>query len=196
MMAAFVLALAIISGGCEQASSQSTAGSDSAGATPTPASGPPPAGDALPGSTAFIAAGPEDRAPSPKPAQQPGEVVWHTYAEGLEIAKREKKPIMLFVHADWCSKCRALRPLFAQPEFKKLAEDLVMVQQNADEEPAWLDALDQQYGTYVPRVFFMKPDGTVREELKSPSPRYPYFYTAGQASQLQASMRLAVGGAG
>jgi len=196
-MVASVLALAVSLGGCDKSSNaQGDASASSSAASSSAASSGVGSGSAASDAPAFIAAGPEDRAPSPETADWPGSVEWHGYDDGLAIAKQSKKPIMLFVHADWCPKCRALKPVFAQPEFEKLAKDLVMVQQNADEDSPWLEALNQQYGSYVPRIFFMNADGTVREELKSPSQRYPYFYTAGQAPQLEESMRTALGVAG
>jgi len=192
-MTTSVLAVAISLGGCDKTSN---GGQSEGPASSNAASSSRAAGLAANDAPAFIAAGPDDRVRSPETADWPGDVEWHGYDDGLAIAKQSKKPIMLFVHADWCSKCRALKPIFAQAEFEKLAKDFVMVQQDADQDPPWLEALNQQYGSYVPRIFFMNADGTVREELKSPSQRYPYFYTAGQASQLEKSMRSGLGAAG
>jgi len=48
----------------------------------------------------------------------------------------------------------------------------------------------------VPRVFFLKPDGSVDRSLDSGHPRYPFFYTPGKASLLADNMRAAAQAAG
>ena len=79
------------------------------------------------------------------------------------------------------------------PEVAALAKNLIMVRQNNDARPDWL----QQYvalGTYVPRVFFFSPDGTLREDIKSDHPRFPYFYTPHGVDVLKRSMQAAAAG--
>lgn len=145
-------------------------------------------------------------APSPAAAQPPGNapanpngvewrgaIEWHDWNEALRIASRSSKPIMVVVYADWCPHCRALGPVFADPEIESLAKRLVMVRQNHDDSPPWLEPYNQKYGGYVPRIFFFDPNGKMREDLTSGHPRYPYFYAAEQPEFLKKSMRKAIG---
>jgi thiol:disulfide interchange protein len=122
-----------------------------------------------------------------------GNVAWHTWSEGLSLAARESKPILVLVYADWCPHCRELSPVFADPEIEALAKRLVMVRQNHDDDPSWLQPYNQKYGGYVPRIFFFDSGGKIREDLTSGHPRYPYFYAAEASDLLKRSMRRAIG---
>jgi thiol:disulfide interchange protein len=159
----------------------------------------PAAGSAAaPASAADATAATKLAAPPPAPKAGPhvqfdGPIQWRTWDEGLAEAKRANRGIFLLVYADWCPHCRNLSPVFQQPEVVALAEKLVMVRQDADEKAPWMQRYAAQ-GTYVPRIFFLKPDGTLREDLRSAHPQYPYFYTPGGVDELKASMRRAAEG--
>jgi thiol:disulfide interchange protein len=122
-----------------------------------------------------------------------GPIKWRTWEDGLAEAKQANRGIFLLVYADWCPHCRELSPVFQQPDVVALAEKLVMVRQDADERAPWLQRFEA-HGTYVPRIFFFKPDGTLRDDLRSANPQYPYFYTPGGVDQLKDSMRRAAEG--
>jgi hypothetical protein len=64
-----------------------------------------------------------------------------------------------------------------------------MIKQNQDEHPAWLNKAFGQFGGYVPRVFFLRADGTMLSEIKSAHPRYLYFYP--DLNNLKQSMKKA-----
>jgi thiol:disulfide interchange protein len=170
------------------------------GSTP-PTSNQPAASNAANVVTAPVAA-PPTVAPTAEPAPLPpspasgvkwtGTVKWHTWSEGLSIAGKESKPIMVLVYADWCPHCRELGPVFADPEVEALATHLVMVRQNHDEDPSWLQPYNEKYGGYVPRIFFFDSTGKIRDDLTSGHPRYPYFYAAEASDLLKRSMRRAI----
>lgn len=122
-----------------------------------------------------------------------GNIEWHTWADALPLASRQSKPIMLVVFADWCPHCRELGPVFADPEIEALAKRFVMVRQNHDDSPAWLEPYNEKYGGYVPRIFFFDSSGKMRDDLTSGHPRYPYFYAAEQPEFLKHTMRRAIG---
>jgi len=118
-----------------------------------------------------------------------GKIEWHTWSEGLVLARQQTKPIFLLVYADWCPHCRALGPVFADPEIDRLAKHFVMVRQNHDDEPAWLQPYNQKYGGYVPRIFFFDSNGKLREDITSGHPKFPFFYAAEQPEFLKQAMR-------
>lgn len=117
-------------------------------------------------------------------------IAWQPLNEGLALARREARPVMLLVHASWCSSCKALRPAFDAPELADLSERFVMVNVDQDEEPRVREfAID---GTYIPRVLFLDPaSGTVIPELKNPErTRSLYYY--GSSDDLIAVMKKAL----
>jgi protein-disulfide reductase (glutathione) len=122
-------------------------------------------------------------------------IPWQSWEDGARQAKATNKPIFLLVYADWCPHCRNLKAVFADAEVQKLAEGMVMIRQDADDDGAsWLSAKVGSYGGYVPRIFFLAPDGSVRPEITSQNPKFPYFYTPEGVANLKASMRKALGG--
>jgi thiol:disulfide interchange protein len=121
-----------------------------------------------------------------------GPIAWKSYDAGLADAKASGKPVLLFVYADWCPKCRAWSPLFSDPKLVDRAGSFVMVHQNQDQPGAWSAQLES-FGAYVPRIFVLSPEGKLREEFTSGHPRYPYFYAAQQLDTLVAVMDRATG---
>lgn len=135
---------------------------------------------------------PAPRQPSADGVEWRGAIEWHEWKDALGLASRSSKPIMLVVYADWCPHCRALGPVFADPEIESLSKRFVMVRQNHDDSPPWLEPYNQKYGGYVPRIFFFDQNGKMREDLTSGHPRYPFFYAAEQPEFLKKSMRKAI----
>jgi thiol-disulfide isomerase/thioredoxin len=136
---------------------------------------------------------PAANAPQAHGVEWKGNIDWHTWDDGRTIASRDSKPIFVLVYADWCPHCRELGPVFADPQIEQLSKRFVMVRQNHDDDPVWLQPYNQKYGGYVPRIFFFESSGKLREDITSGHPRYPFFYAAEHSEFLKASMRRAVG---
>lgn len=118
-------------------------------------------------------------------------ITWHSWESAQAVARAQGKSIGVVVYAEWCARCKELAPVFATAEVASAATDLVMVHQDQDQPAAWLKERFGEYGNYVPRVFFLSPDGTVRADLTSGHPRYPHFYAPMVVDQLVANMRAA-----
>ncbi|MDC0717735.1 thioredoxin family protein [Nannocystis bainbridge] len=103
-------------------------------------------------------------------------IAWRGLDEGFREAASEGRPIMLVVHASWCSQCKALRPAFSDPALVALTDRFVMINVDQDLEPT-----SQQYGPdgrYVPRVLFFDSAGELdRELLNASRRRYKYYYS-------------------
>jgi thiol-disulfide isomerase/thioredoxin len=123
-------------------------------------------------------------------AKWDGPVQWKPWTEAQAQATAEKKRIMLLVYTNWCPRCRELVPVFTDPEVASLAEKLVMVRQDGDEKPDWLNRY-AEFGGYFPRIFFLEADGTVITTITSGHPRYPYFFGSTQVGALKDAMRKA-----
>ncbi|MGE0324940.1 MAG: thioredoxin family protein [Polyangiaceae bacterium] len=122
-----------------------------------------------------------------------GNIDWLSYEAGFSKAKSEKKPLCVVVYADWCPRCKELAQVFRQPQIERLAKDLVMVRQNADEPSEWLNTPPlAAHGKYVPRVFFFDRKGSFDAAITSGHPRYPFFYAAAAPQMLTSSMQKAI----
>lgn len=126
------------------------------------------------------------------PIDWKGAVTWQTWDAGLARATKLQQPILLVVYADWCPKCRAIVPVFADKVFGKLQKRAVMVLQNHDDKPDWLERKFGAWGSYVPRIFLLSPTGEVWADLNSGHPRYPMFYTPGKKDLIVANIEKAI----
>lgn len=163
-------------------------------ATPVSTQSPPRAATSAPASAAAAVKPPAAR-PAGSQVELPANVDWQSWEAGLARAKAENKPVVLLVWAHWCPRCRELAPAFGDAELAELSKSVVMVEQNADDRPAWLsEKFDSLYGGYVPRVFFLRPDGTVRTDITSGNPQYPYFYVPQNKGALVESLKKALRG--
>jgi protein-disulfide reductase (glutathione) len=117
-------------------------------------------------------------------------IAWRSLEEGLAESRAEGRPMMLVVHASWCSQCKALKPAFSDPRLRALSERFVMVNADQDQTPAVLGYAPD--GSYIPRVLFFDPTtGSPDESLNNPSrSRYHYYY--GPQDDLPAMMEKAL----
>lgn len=78
--------------------------------------------------------------------------------EGLAVAKKLNKLVMVDFNATWCGPCKRMKAeVFTTEEFKKYGKHFVFVEIDTDEQPA----LAQKYGaSSIPNVHFLKADGT------------------------------------
>jgi thioredoxin-related protein len=54
----------------------------------------------------------------------PDAIKWHSLTEGLEIARRENKPILIFIYVNWCDKCQRMdKKVFTSKEVMPLIND-------------------------------------------------------------------------
>lgn len=169
----------------------------------------PPAGEATAAAKAEAPAAPappvaaaEKPPAKPTPAERKAKSAIKWPEAGVEwiddwAAARTKsaetgKPICLVVYADWCPRCQELAPLFAEPDLVEASKGLIMVRQDNDARPEWLQAYADQ-GTYVPRIFFFGADGHLRTDVTSGHPRFPFFYSSRQKDALVRSMKTVAG---
>lgn len=131
---------------------------------------------------------------APSDLKWPSSIAWQSWEQGVEQSRASGKPILLVVYADWCARCKELAPAFDDPRMQALKSKAIMVRQNQDTAPGWLTEQFGAYGSYVPRVFFVEPDGIVRADLVSGHPRFPYFYAPVALDPLIANLRQITGG--
>ncbi len=119
------------------------------------------------------------------------QIDWQPYEAGLARAKAQHKPVCLVFYTGWCPHCRAYSHVFDDPRVVERARQFVMIRANADDEPT----LSGQYtkdGGYVPRTFFLAPDGTLDADIHAPRPRFLYFFDEHDPAALLGGMETAL----
>lgn len=120
-----------------------------------------------------------------------GSLDWHSYQQGLTLAKQNHQPILLMIYADWCSKCRALVPVFERSDVRELVNKMVAIRQDQDDPAPWLSEIGAS-DSYVPRIIFLDSKGTPLRQVTSGHPRYPFFYMADKPEVLLSSLKQAL----
>lgn len=135
-------------------------------------------------------------APPKSPARAPSsgaetwnaaQIEWLSYEAGLARARAENKPVCLVLFTTWCPHCKNYSRVFDDPRVVERAKQLVMIRLDADQESdiAKKHAPD---GGYIPRTFFLAPDGTPDLDIRAPRVKYAYFYNEHDPAQLLAGM--------
>ncbi len=135
-------------------------------------------------------------APTPAPAPRPtagGEtwggsaIAWHGPDDGLAEAKRTGRPAVLVLYTSWCPHCKNYSNLFGDPRVAEASKQFVMIKANSDEAEdfAWKYAPD---GGYIPRTFFLKPDGSILSDIRAGDGQFKYFFSEKDPSPLLAAM--------
>jgi thiol:disulfide interchange protein len=94
------------------------------------------------------------------------------YQRGCEVARRERKPMLLFFTASWCQYCHQMaNEAFNQTQVTNLSQRFVCVLVDADAEPQ----VCQNYQVRgYPTVQFLSPDGAPLHRVvgKRPGPQF------------------------
>lgn len=124
------------------------------------------------------------------------QISWLGYEAGLTRAKAEQKPVLLVFYTTWCPHCTRYSRVFTDPKLVQAAKDFVMVRLDADQERA----LSQRFavdGGYVPRTYFLRPDGELVASVKAKDEGpFQYFYDEADPRSLLSGMgraRSAIG---
>ena len=131
-------------------------------------------------------------APTAEDAEWNGdEIRWLDYDTGLARARAEGKPICLVLHAAWCPHCHTYARVFSDPRVVAESRRLVMVRVDVDHhaDVASRFALD---GTYVPRTYFLRSDGTLLDRIDARRARYRYFFDERDPASILAGMAAAL----
>ena len=103
-------------------------------------------------------------------------IAWHSYEPGLELAKKEKKPICLIFFTPSCEHCVTYAKVFEDPAVVAKAKNFVMIRLEVNDQNAELAFKYAPDGQYVPRTFFLSPSGDLWADLHAAHPSHKYFY--------------------
>lgn len=120
-----------------------------------------------------------------------GGVNWRAYEAGLAEARAAGKPVVLIFYTDWCPHCHNYSRVFHDPEVVRLARSFVMirVERDAHRDISARYALD---GEYIPRTYFLSPDGVLLPGLDSGREQYRYYLDEQDPSELTSRMEEAL----
>jgi thiol-disulfide isomerase/thioredoxin len=108
-----------------------------------------------------------------------GQIGWKSYQDGLAAAKKERKPICLIFYTEWCPHCRNYSGVFHDAKVVEKSKQFVMIRLDKDKNAD----ISKQYapdGEYIPRTYFLTPDGVLDPEIHAPRGEYKYFYDEAQ----------------
>lgn len=119
------------------------------------------------------------------------QIDWQEYDAGMVQAQTTGKPVMLVFHSEGCGACNQYSELFVKPEVVTASADLVMILvDDGNEELSSRYAFD---GSYVPRTFFLTPEGEHLDiQLGKSDPTFRYYYGSRKSQGLVSAMQESV----
>ena len=115
------------------------------------------------------------------------EIKWKDYASGMSEIRETKKPGIVLIYRPTCPACRMLNGIFEKSQsVKALAKNYVMIR-SVDGSESFQGAIRggttmvtclSTDGAYVPRLFFISPQGTPLMDVMAVdgNSRFKYYY--------------------
>jgi len=119
------------------------------------------------------------------------QIQWLPYEEGIAAAKKLGKPICLILYTEWCPHCANYSRVFHHARVVERAKQFVMIRVDRDRSPG----LSRRYaldGEYIPRTYFLSPQGEIDPSIQARRARCRYFYNERDPAALLAGMRAAL----
>jgi hypothetical protein len=118
-------------------------------------------------------------------------IAWKPYEQGLAEAKTSKKPVCLIFYTEWCPHCTNYSKLFHDPAVVEMAKKFVMIRIDKDKDGA-TGAKYAPDGDYIPRTFFLTPDGVLLDKVTEQRSNYKYFYSESDPASVMRSMEAVI----
>ncbi len=100
-------------------------------------------------------------------------IAWRDMQTGVPEAIKTGKPVLMVMHATWCTACRRYREVFKDERVIAQSKKFVMILVDVQTYPDVNGAFAPD-GTYVPRTLFVDSDGEVDKALVGSDPQYPH----------------------
>lgn len=118
-------------------------------------------------------------------------IQWQSYEDGLAAAKKKKRPICLVFFTTWCPHCANYAKVFQDQAVVDKSKSFVMVRVDGDKRRDLSDQFKPD-GSYIPRTFFLSPEGKIDESLTAGREQYKYFYDEQRPAGILAGMDAAL----
>jgi len=116
---------------------------------------------------------------------------WQGYDEGLAVAKSGNKPVCLVFYTEWCPHCQRYSQVFKDPALVEMTKKFVMIRVERDGNPA-VSAKYKPDGEYIPRTYFLTPDGELQPDIHEKRSNYLYFYNTSDPKAVMRGMQEAL----
>jgi protein-disulfide reductase (glutathione) len=123
------------------------------------------------------------------------EINWLDVPAGIKEATTSKKPVLMVMHAQWCTACKRYREVFKSKDIVSEARNFVMILVDIDKYPE-INTGFAPDGTYVPRTLFMDAEGNINSKYIGKDPKYPHSINEKDPEELLRLMRQAAADAG
>jgi len=100
-------------------------------------------------------------------------IAWRDMQTGVPEAIKTGKPVLMVMHATWCTACRRYREVFKDERVIAQTRKFVMILVDVQKYPDVNGAFAPD-GTYVPRTLFVDAEGEVDNTLIGADPQYPH----------------------
>ncbi|MEQ1651193.1 MAG: thioredoxin family protein [Hyphomicrobium sp.] len=111
------------------------------------------------------------------------EINWRDPKSGIYEATKTGKPVIMVMHATWCSACKRYRAVFKDAGIVAASKDFVMILVDAEKEKEINGAFSPD-GTYVPRTLFIDTEGEVSNSLVGKDAQYPHTIDVDKPDEL------------
>ena len=118
-------------------------------------------------------------------------IKWMSYDQGLAEATKTDKPICLIFYTTWCPHCANYSKVFSDPAVVQKSKSFVMIRLDKDKNKE-ISAKYNPDGEYIPRTYFLSPDGKLDASLTEDRASYKYFYSESQPASLLGGMDRAL----
>jgi thiol:disulfide interchange protein len=141
---------------------------------------------------AFLAVLPATaREPEAADVWNSAEINWLDVPAGIKEATTANKPVLMVLHAQWCSACKRYRSVFFSKDIVDAAKGFVMILVDIDKYPD-INTGFAPDGTYVPRTLFMDAEGNISKKYIGKDPQYPHSINEKDPDELLRLMRQAL----
>ena len=120
-----------------------------------------------------------------------GGIQWRSFDEGLKEAKEKKKPVLLIFYTEWCPHCTNYSKVFHDAKVVEQSKNFVMVRIDKDQNKE-LSGRFAPDGQYIPRTYFLGPDGQLDASIKAPREKFQYFYDENNPASVLTAMDQAL----